>query len=415
MKRVNLIIAALLIGSTMFGQTALNQYTSIPNIEKLDVSQQGSSNVKDYVLFASSTELYYSSFEITNNQFGPFNSSNLLVNDITHAGSSFAIATNTDVITYEMFNNSGIISTVNGNYNSLAIKSNFIIALNNQGPDNVANNIDKSSTQIWLPQTGGYSLQETSGSWRAQLLDHDANDYYYVTKSRQLYASGQRPVGIAGGLNNVNSFYQTLHANNTLKHFGMFVKPNNDTLFYCTYGNNQGFIYNATTDNIDITFTNTNTEITSIDYNKVDNMVYFTKPNDNNVYQLDFSIGSLFNAVYTMNGVTTANELKVDEGGKIWVATNNGVFTSLSITGTITGIDDGNEVSFKDINVYPNPTNEYINVKDVEIGSSFKIHNQLGKLMLEGKVDQHINIGNLDKGIYFLSVEGYRIQKIIKQ
>lgn len=410
-KYILSILVFTLSVSAIFGQTPLDQYASIPNIEKLDVSQQGVSNVKDYVLFASSNMLYYSSFEVTNNQFGPFNSTSVIVNDITHLGSSFAIATNTDVITYEMYNNNGIISTVNGSYNSLAIKNSYIIALNNTGPDHIENNIDKSSTQIWLPQVGGYSTQDTSGSYKAQLLDHDDNDYYYVTKSRSFYASNKRFMGYIPNVG--GSFYQTLHTNNDLVHFGMFVKPNNDTLFYCTYDNNEGFIYNVTTDSIEIGFSNA-AEVTSIAYNGVDDMIYFTKPNDNNVYQIDFSIGSLFNPAYSMNGVTTANELKIDEIGDIWVATDNGVFTTLSINGTITSIKDKNKTSY-DVNLYPNPTNQYINVNDVKINTPYQIHNQLGKLVLKGKINQQINIESLTNGIYFLSIEGYAVQKIVKR
>jgi hypothetical protein len=83
----------------------------------------------------------------------------------------------------------------------------------------------------------------------------------------------------------------------------------------------------------------------------------------------------------------------------------------------------GNEYSFTTSNlglneffintmfkIYPNPSKDFISVKinSELINSDYKIIDQLGRLMLKGKIilnEQIIDINNLEKGVYIFSFE----------
>ncbi|MGB6036554.1 MAG: T9SS type A sorting domain-containing protein, partial [Cryomorphaceae bacterium] len=67
------------------------------------------------------------------------------------------------------------------------------------------------------------------------------------------------------------------------------------------------------------------------------------------------------------------------------------------------------------ISLYPNPTTDRIMVEGIT-GTHYRIIDALGKTVDQGIFNgQHINIGNLRKGFYFLKADGYRSAKIVKQ
>lgn len=116
--------------------------------------------------------------------------------------------------------------------------------------------------------------------------------------------------------------------------------------------------------------------------------------------------------IYTINVGQTINEFAFDkyDFNTVYAGASDGVYSTCSFT---VGVDE--EVTINNINLYPNPSNQYLNIENVEANSSYQIHNQLGKLILSGNLNQQINIENLTNGIYFLAIEGYSVQKFIKQ
>ncbi len=109
---------------------------------------------------------------------------------------------------------------------------------------------------------------------------------------------------------------------------------------------------------------------------------------------------------------------------EIFVNTNNDVFVILNKNGgSITGLNSGifklsnvigvnnitkNEITF---NVYPNPSNEILNVK-LEIlndeKTEIKITDVLGKIILSKSITENstqLNVGDFTKGIYFITVK----------
>jgi len=58
----------------------------------------------------------------------------------------------------------------------------------------------------------------------------------------------------------------------------------------------------------------------------------------------------------------------------------------------------------KSINIYPNPATEIINIESKKIINKIKITDQLGKIILEKIYSKTLNINNLDKGTYIITL-----------
>jgi ELWxxDGT repeat protein len=85
----------------------------------------------------------------------------------------------------------------------------------------------------------------------------------------------------------------------------------------------------------------------------------------------------------------------------------------------IYSIDTVNTVGINEIskniqlNVYPNPTNSFINIDKALIGHDYVLTNYIGEIILSGEVKETINLEELISGVYYLKIEG-GIAKIIK-
>ncbi|MBC2846053.1 BspA family leucine-rich repeat surface protein [Winogradskyella flava] len=68
------------------------------------------------------------------------------------------------------------------------------------------------------------------------------------------------------------------------------------------------------------------------------------------------------------------------------------------------------------ISLYPNPTTDYIRVKNLNTQDNYAIYNILGKRVDAGQLltDSKISIAQLEKGIYFLKLENYKTLRFIK-
>lgn len=70
------------------------------------------------------------------------------------------------------------------------------------------------------------------------------------------------------------------------------------------------------------------------------------------------------------------------------------------------------------ITMYPNPTSNYIFVKGLKIRTFFTITDNLGRIIKTGETttaSNRIDVGFLPKGIYFLSLKGFKTNKFIKE
>lgn len=76
------------------------------------------------------------------------------------------------------------------------------------------------------------------------------------------------------------------------------------------------------------------------------------------------------------------------------------------------------EETFKNIEVYPNPTSDKINIPEEAIGLSFELSNAQGKIVRNGKLGSTLVLEDLRQGVYFLMVSDRKqvfTGKIVKQ
>ncbi len=85
-----------------------------------------------------------------------------------------------------------------------------------------------------------------------------------------------------------------------------------------------------------------------------------------------------------------------------------------TISSTIVGIKDI-EVSDLAFNIYPNPTSEILNIKNIELGSNVSIMNIAGQRVIStiaNDANMSVNVSKLNPGIYFVQV-GTSAQKFM--
>lgn len=68
------------------------------------------------------------------------------------------------------------------------------------------------------------------------------------------------------------------------------------------------------------------------------------------------------------------------------------------------------------LNIYPNPSNSFVEITGITSTQKFKVHNILGVKVLEQTIESNskIDIKNLVKGIYFIHFENGKTLKFIK-
>jgi CubicO group peptidase (beta-lactamase class C family) len=96
---------------------------------------------------------------------------------------------------------------------------------------------------------------------------------------------------------------------------------------------------------------------------------------------------------------------------EIWNHLNHAMCTSTSITEKTN--------NYKSISIYPNPANDFITINVIpDSNLKVQISNVLGELMTVDQHENKIDITNLARGIYFISVkqdQNFIMQKFIKQ
>ena len=76
-------------------------------------------------------------------------------------------------------------------------------------------------------------------------------------------------------------------------------------------------------------------------------------------------------------------------------------------TNTLNELDNGQ------INIHPNPTNDILNLKFMEKNSIYSIYSSNGKLMCTGETSGIVDVTDLQRGVYFIEIDG-SIPKNIK-
>lgn len=121
-------------------------------------------------------------------------------------------------------------------------------------------------------------------------------------------------------------------------------------------------------------------------------------------YNLDTRAGT------TVSGATMKVRLRAYSGIQ-----EEMVIDDLAVeTSSVLGIDDYKLSNA--IEIYPNPSSNFIQLKNSVEEKNFTIYNELGMETMKGtNLDNRINIQNLSPGIYFLKFENTNAIKFIKK
>ncbi|MCS3870800.1 hypothetical protein J3D55_003716 [Chryseobacterium ginsenosidimutans] len=65
-----------------------------------------------------------------------------------------------------------------------------------------------------------------------------------------------------------------------------------------------------------------------------------------------------------------------------------------------------NENKFENLSIFPNPVSDILNISGIISDSEFEIYNAVGQKVSGGKIsDQKVNVNELTKGVYFISIK----------
>ena len=73
------------------------------------------------------------------------------------------------------------------------------------------------------------------------------------------------------------------------------------------------------------------------------------------------------------------------------------------------------EVTLDSLQVFPNPTNDYIYIRALEKVDKVEVYDLLGKLVLLNKQTERVNLSSLSKGLYLVKIysgEASQVKKI---
>ncbi len=168
------------------------------------------------------------------------------------------------------------------------------------------------------------------------------------------------------------------------------------------------------------------------DYNKIVSPPNPNKPNEG-FYGIDKTKDKGYILVGSTHGLPNAPAwaVKVDSTGcvsntncpsltfsAVPFAVN---FSTVSISSsTILGNDTGLQSTdfFEHITIYPNPTNDFLNVEVEDIKTkTIELINNLGQIVLKLKTEEkrtQLDISSLSNGIYFLKIQNQQAQKTFK-
>lgn len=157
-----------------------------------------------------------------------------------------------------------------------------------------------------------------------------------------------------------------------------------------------------------------------------------------NVARLDSEISSKYNSeltgnesglvvYYTFNqGIANGNNTLETSLKDSSVNNINGTLTNFQLNGTtsnwVGGIDFStlslleNNLSFKNVTLYPNPSNGFIKLSGLTQTETYQIYNMLGRIVKNGTINSlgEIDIQILKSGIYLLKLRNGIMEKIIK-
>ncbi|MCF7834807.1 T9SS type A sorting domain-containing protein [Candidatus Gracilibacteria bacterium] len=462
---VILILAIFsLVSSSVFGQVSFTQYGTLPFVSSLDVAMisisdmnnDSQENIVSIYGFSTSSGSNYFLKISTVHPVGTITSidyqldcsstiRNFEILDANNDGMKDIVYVHSDSVTILFqggmynFNTANQLTMFSGFTSDGIAKGDF----NQDGLDDfVVSNWNGTNLRIFKQSTNinliGYYIEDIAAT-QAGYNQVKVWDVNFDGWDDIVYLAGQGMFsGIYVYLNNGSGFFTSFpsyfpvlgSAGNTLVtsnvSFGDFFGTGPGLIINSCYGgpDNTRFIQYQTSGNwVNMGLTNMadyfpSSVVADFDNNGIDEVVYLANSLEN-VRVMQFSGLSSFTSTnfQTISGnyhaydqmLATGDIVNNDDNidfalisdwGEITIFTNNG--------NTITGIKYPSFVS--NIDIYPNPTTDYLQVSLNEIGEyKWIITDVSGRIILENKNDEQnfiINLESIPSGIYFLKIEG---------
>jgi len=178
-----------------------------------------------------------------------------------------------------------------------------------------------------------------------------------------------------------------------------------------TNGNN--VVYRS---NIFQTWNTSTSGLTGGGYNNIDafdnNNVMISNLGSGNIHKTNN--GGLSWIQETLPATFGVNDLKYINASAAWIVGSGGTILAYSASVTPTSLKS-NESSTKLINIYPNPAQNSITLKNIGNNKLVEVVNSLGQVVIKQNIlNETLNISNLQQGVYFVKVDG-ELVKFIKE
>jgi hypothetical protein len=260
------------------------------------------------------------------------------------------------------------------------------------------------SFESWAAPTGAYVFQTGLESGNSTFANSEINESATATFVREL-------------------FYSYSEDEDTLYYDGLAIGSNyayNPSVPYFTfpmqYGDSLGHhtVLYASVGGVPTAVGSTTRQWMYDGYGSV----HLPYGNQNGVYRIRTR---QIDSTYITNFATTYEEiiwLRASDGLPVLRFQNQGGMLSVyyaSVDGAVTI----NEEVGGQVLIYPNPATDVLSLQLVSIGSSYRLIDQLGRIVEEGKTTNYsIDISSLESGVYFLSImqdENWLTTRFVKE
>ena len=112
------------------------------------------------------------------------------------------------------------------------------------------------------------------------------------------------------------------------------------------------------------------------------------------------TMGMNFGAICRLNGANMT-----DANRTLW---RNAVYMLGGLDVPTTPIVGVQSIENPDLEIYPNPTTDYVNINGLKSASTIRVYSTTGQLVFTGKAESNklsVNLSTCDAGLYLLQIE----------
>ncbi len=129
------------------------------------------------------------------------------------------------------------------------------------------------------------------------------------------------------------------------------------------------------------------------------------------VFTINDSDGDGITVYGNYNIKDASGNVLASEGSTNFGSTQSKLFKVLSVLGT----NESNDVVKEEIQIYPNPADDILNITKVSANAKFEIHNSVGQLVKSGEIKSNqVRVAELVKGTYIITIKDKTLSQSLK-